>query len=153
MNFRRPVRTVRQKAFDHDARASRVIETSSYPDVDAALPSAPRRRGFVAAERRKAKPGVKATFTSKLHNLLERAEIEYYDNLIAWRPHGRAFVIPDKAIFAREILPKEFEGMSQYATFQRQLNLYGFLRLTRAGPDKEAYYHPLFLRGRSEMSG
>jgi hypothetical protein len=36
--------------------------------------------------------------------------------------------------------------LSKIASFQRQLNLYGFQRLTR-GRDRGGYYHELFLRG------
>ena len=39
-----------------------------------------------------------------------------------------------------------FFSMSKYASFQRQLNIYGFDRFLD-GPDRGAYFHPLFLRG------
>jgi len=37
--------------------------------------------------------------------------------------------------------------MSKKSSFLRQLNLYGFHRLS-AGPDQGAYYHALFLRSK-----
>lgn len=43
-----------------------------------------------------------------------------------------------------------FKGHSKLASFQRQLSLYGFLRLT-CGRDKGAYYHERFLRGRPDL--
>ena len=39
----------------------------------------------------------------------------------------------------------------KYASFQRQLNIYGFKRIT-AGPDKGGYYNELFLRGKPGLA-
>lgn len=47
--------------------------------------------------------------------------------------------------FTRDILPKYFQ-MSSFSSFQRQLNLYSFQRITD-GPERDAYYHELFVRG------
>ena len=41
-------------------------------------------------------------------------------------------------------------SQTKFASFQRQLNLYGFRRLT-SGPDKGAYYHEHFLRGQRAL--
>ena len=46
-------------------------------------------------------------------------------------------------------MPKYF-GQKKLTSFQRQLNLYGFLRLTR-GRDDGAYYSELFLRGKEHL--
>lgn len=40
---------------------------------------------------------------------------------------------------------------TKLTSFQRQLNLYGFRRITQ-GADSGAYYHPLFLQGRPSLS-
>jgi HSF-type DNA-binding len=37
------------------------------------------------------------------------------------------------------------------ASFQRQLNIYQFYRLTKTGPDQNSYYNELFLRGREDL--
>jgi HSF-type DNA-binding len=40
---------------------------------------------------------------------------------------------------------------TRYTSFQRQLNLYRFTRIT-SGPDKNGYHHPYFLRGREDLT-
>lgn len=50
-----------------------------------------------------------------------------------------------------EVLPLYFQYQREFASFQRQLNIYGFLRLNGQGPDQKAYYHELFLQGRPEL--
>ena len=46
----------------------------------------------------------------------------------------------------QKILPFYFK-QSKFDSFQRQLNLYGFTRIS-SGKDKGAYYHEMFIRGR-----
>jgi HSF-type DNA-binding len=47
-------------------------------------------------------------------------------------------------------LPPSTFSPSKLASFRRQLNLYGFIRLTQ-GLDSGAYYHELFLRGKPSL--
>ena len=46
-------------------------------------------------------------------------------------------------------MPLHFR-QTKLTSFQRQLNLYGFRRITR-GKDSGAYYHEFFLRGRFDL--
>lgn len=88
------------------------------------------------------------SFPAKLHEMLQKVEADGYSNVVSWQPHGRCFVVHDPTAF-KTILPNYFK-LSKLASFQRQLNLYGFQRLT-AGMDKNGYYHELFLRGRIDL--
>jgi hypothetical protein len=84
-------------------------------------------------------------FPSKLHELLEDAEVNGYSDIVSWQIHGRAFKIHKAKDFLEKILPMYFQ-QTKIASFQRQLSLYGFLKITQ-GHDKGAYYHELFLHG------
>lgn len=70
--------------------------------------------------------------------------------LIAWLPHGRAFVIYRKREFASDVLPKYFQKFAKYSSFTRKLNRWGFVRVTR-GPETGAYYHPLFRQNEGRL--
>jgi hypothetical protein len=90
-------------------------------------------------------------FPLMLHKLLEGAKKGNYSEIVSWKPHGRAFHVHMKDRFVKDVMPLYFR-QTRFASFQRQLNLYGFRRLTGRGPDEGAYYHELFLRGMPELS-
>lgn len=98
------------------------------------------------------RPTMLQTFPSKLHYLLTCAEntAEGLNKVISWQPHGRCFAVHNSKVFVKQVLPNWFM-QSKLASFQRQLNLYGFRRFT-AGPDKGGYYHELFLRNRPDLA-
>ena len=97
------------------------------------------------------KGGVTVPFPLKLHNMLEYiAEYEpKLASIVSWQPHGRCFLVRDITAFADDVLPSFFQ-QRKYASFQRQLNLYGFSRITK-GPDRGSYYHELFLRSKQAL--
>jgi hypothetical protein len=101
-------------------------------------------------ESKKSKGGIAFPFPSVLHAMLERAEAEGFEEIVSWQPHGRAFAVHSPTRFVKEVMPMFFR-QTRFASFQRQLSLYGFLRLTRKGNDHGAYYHELFVRGRSDL--
>jgi len=84
--------------------------------------------------------------------LLEILSDEKCKNVIGWLHHGHAFAIKDTDTFASDIMPKFTRG--KLTSFQRQLNLYGFRKVTK-GDDCKAgklvYFHPSFKRGRPEL--
>ena len=99
--------------------------------------------GGGGGEKRKGRTGA---FPQKLHQLLlDLEEIEGGTDIAAFLPHGRAFAIHDPKEFCKTVMPKYFR-MNRFSSFQRQLNLYEFQRVTE-GPNKGSYYHELFVKG------
>eukprot|EP00816_Leptocylindrus_hargravesii_P004263 CAMPEP_0196808348 /NCGR_PEP_ID=MMETSP1362-20130617/8336_1 /TAXON_ID=163516 /ORGANISM="Leptocylindrus danicus, Strain CCMP1856" /LENGTH=323 /DNA_ID=CAMNT_0042182647 /DNA_START=28 /DNA_END=999 /DNA_ORIENTATION=- len=82
------------------------------------------------------------TFPKKLMEMLALPEVSH---CLTWQPHGRSFVVNNPEAFMTEVYPQFFKA-TQYKSFLRQLNLWGFKRITK-GPDSGSYYHQFFLRG------
>ena len=61
-------------------------------------------------------------------------------------PHGRALIVHNSKKVETDILPRYFK-QTKIKSFLRQLNKWGFKRLTGKGPDEGSYFHELFLRG------
>lgn len=95
---------------------------------------------------RQTRGGVTELFPERLHRMLQEVEAEGKTDIVSFFPHGRAFSVHDPARFSSEIMPKYFK-QTRMSSFQRQLNLYGFKRIS-SGEDSGGYYHELFLRGR-----
>ena len=94
--------------------------------------------------------GVQTPFPVKLHDMLDEIERDGHADVVSWQPHGRCFVVRKPEAFVNRIMPAYFK-QSKFPSFQRQLNLYGFQRITK-GPDKGGYYNELFLRGKTFLA-
>jgi len=104
--------------------------------------------GVGGERKRKGRTG---TFPQKLHQMLTDLERqEGGANIASFLPHGRAFAIHKPRDFVKHVMPKYFR-MSRFSSFQRQLNLYDFQRITD-GSDKGAYFHQLFIANRPILS-
>mmetsp|Transcript_5183 Transcript_5183/g.5889 ORF Transcript_5183/g.5889 Transcript_5183/m.5889 type:complete len:407 (-) Transcript_5183:120-1340(-) len=68
-----------------------------------------------------------------------------YSDIVTWMPHGRAWKVNDSDRFLTEVTPLYFEYCN-YNSFVRLVNAWGFRRISK-GPDRNAYFHELFLRG------
>lgn len=113
------------------------------PHVYHDFSAVPDALGYV----RKKTGGVTQPFPEKLHEMLTK-ETNVPD-IVAWLPHGRAFIVRNPKLFTSQVMNKYFR-QTKLTSFQRQLNLYGFRRITQ-GADAGAYYHELFLRGRPQL--
>lgn len=98
----------------------------------------------------KASGGVNNPFPTILHKLLTETDMMGFSHLISWQSHGRSFLIHKPRDFVRDVVPRYFKH-SKLSSFQRQLSLYGFVRLTNEGPDKGAYYHEVCVGDGSQV--
>lgn len=88
-------------------------------------------------------------FPERLHRMLHELEREGND-CIKFLCHGRAFVILDRDRLER-CIPRFFQGQHRWNSFCRQLNMYGFLKVS-SGIDEGAFYHSLFLRNHEHLT-
>jgi hypothetical protein len=83
-------------------------------------------------------------FPAKLHRMLADIEKDSLDHIVSWVRDGAAFKVHDADKFVQQIMPLYFD-QTKYESFRRQLNLYGFSRVSR-GASRGFYYHQLFLK-------
>ena len=93
--------------------------------------------------------GRRRTFPLRLHTLLSDVEVRGQTDIVSWQPHGRSFAVHKTDEFVRKLLPSYFQ-QTKWSSFQRQLNLYSFERISQ-GPDRGSYYHSNFLRGQPNL--
>eukprot|EP00794_Sanderia_malayensis_P016966 gene16966-18675_t len=94
-------------------------------------------------------------FIAKLRLLLKQRK---YWNAIHWSTDGRALVITDMETFKDQVLENDDEMFKtkNFASFVRQLNLYGFRKLqttnARGDPTMNMHFeHPNFRRDRPDL--
>jgi len=90
-----------------------------------------------------------ASFPVKLYRMLSEVEKDGKQSIVTWNPDGRTLQVLNHKKFVSEILPNYFK-QSKYKSFQRQLNFYGFQRVSH-GPLEGSYGHPKFVRGNEEQ--
>jgi hypothetical protein len=73
-------------------------------------------------------------FPWRLHEMLEEMEYSGESKIVSWLPDGETFKVHDPQGFTKKIIPSWFKHKC-YKSFQRQLHLYGFMRVL-AGPRK-----------------
>ncbi|GAX13371.1 hypothetical protein FisN_8Lu414 [Fistulifera solaris] len=88
-------------------------------------------------------------FPAKLHYLLGEMEKDGQNDIMSWQSDGLSFVVHDKARLEEHILPQWYR-QSHYSSFQRQLNIYGFQRISK-GVHKGGYKHEFFQRDKPEL--
>jgi hypothetical protein len=94
--------------------------------------------------------GVIEPFPERLHRLLLEVEAAGRADVISFVANGRAFLIHQPDQFFKDIVPKYFR-QSQFSSFKRQLNLYGF-EWINSGPYRGGYFHKSFLEDQPELT-
>jgi len=131
-------RTVRHDYHDHSTDVPSITENTIRNIDHSDDEDAKKRRG--------PRGGVAVPFPEKLHMMLSSVERDGHSHIVSWQCHGRCFVVHKPKDFVAIVMPTYFR-QTKLTSFQRQLNLYGFCRLT-SGRDRGGYYHELFLRGK-----
>ncbi|KAL8737726.1 MAG: hypothetical protein Q9181_001411 [Wetmoreana brouardii] len=116
------------------------------------------RKALAAQRDSQAKRKQIPPFVQKLSSFLDESR---NTDLIRWSESGDSFIVIDEEEFARTLIPELFKHKN-YASFVRQLNMYGFHKKVglsdnsmraseRKNKSPSEYYNPYFKRGRPNL--
>ena len=97
----------RDPVYDGNACLSAITRYSDNRNMETATGSEPQNVKTVVKPRRGPRGGVLVPFPVKLHEMLSQAEnYSEINEVVAWQPHGRCFVIHQPKRFVEEVMPK-----------------------------------------------
>mmetsp|Transcript_24017 Transcript_24017/g.50652 ORF Transcript_24017/g.50652 Transcript_24017/m.50652 type:complete len:199 (+) Transcript_24017:253-849(+) len=85
-------------------------------------------------------------FPRLLHFVLSVVDRLELSHIISWSPDGTHFTISNTDDFMRHVAPRFFPSQSNYKSFYRQLNLWGFERVGKLRQKGCGWRHPSFVR-------
>lgn len=86
-------------------------------------------------------------FLTKMLQMVENGD----KSIVRWDSSGRTVIIESVSKFADEVLPKYFK-MKKFTSFVRQLNLYGFRKISsEMDPNQCEFFHSCFRQGKTEL--
>jgi hypothetical protein len=88
-----------------------------------------------------------SSFPFRLYEILSKPE---FVDIVTWLPTGKAWSVIDPTAFMEVVASKYFRNQTKFASFIRQVNGWGFQRLSIT-QNKSAYYHDNFIRGRPDL--
>ncbi|CAJ2511279.1 Uu.00g069040.m01.CDS01 [Anthostomella pinea] len=124
-----------------------------HDNIEVLEEKAQRARRDAQAKRKQIPP-----FVQKLNSFLEQSR---NTDLIRWSERGDSFIVLDEDEFAKTLIPELFKH-NNYASFVRQLNMYGFHKKVglsdnsmkaseRKNKSPSEYYNPYFKRGHPNL--
>ncbi|ESK97584.1 heat shock transcription factor 4 [Moniliophthora roreri MCA 2997] len=121
-----------------------------YPPSNSFPSSSPDSKSFEQKSPNESTSKPQATFLTKLYALLERPENSH---MIRWDPQGEHIIVERPEQLALHVLPSIYR-QSRFASFSRQLNIYGFMRKVNLrnvdpaidDPDASTWSHPTLNR-------
>lgn len=124
-----------------------------HDNIEVLEEKAQRAKREATAKRKQIPP-----FVQKLNSFLEDGK---NTDLIRWSDKGDSFIVLDEDEFAKTLIPELFKH-NNYASFVRQLNMYGFHKKVglsdnsmkaseRKNKSPSEYYNPYFKRGHPNL--
>ena len=121
---------------------------SSEPIINANAGISSRKSSKKAKRKREEKKVGSTPFPLRLHNLLDDAERKGFAHVISWEADGGSFKVKEPDLM-EDVLPKYFK-LTKYRSFLRQLQDYGFSRVTW-GEQTGLCKHPMIMRGQRHL--